>query len=583
MHKNYVQNLLRISLILTVVLFLSSKIYAQTDYIELYDKQTHFIDRMDIKLRGDSVLQFTTVKPFDRKRITERIEKIDSLDKEGMLTDVLTDIDRYNIKSLLTNNSEWTENYYDSFDTRKPILKYFFKNPSHLYSVDKREQYSLVIDPLMNVYFGKASGTNTFVNQRGIRIRGQLDRRFGFYLNLNDNQERDPLYVRDYTWAHTALPNKGYFKAYGDNGDGFDYFDIRGGITFHAGRYVDFQLGHDRFFIGNGYRTTFLSDFSAPYPFLKLNAQAGRFKYTAAVTQTIAPFPTTYYRKDSTLPRNYMMFHYLSWQPTNWLNVGFYENTMYNSKINGGMQVGYFNPVMFNRAYSSHHGNSAKSSIGLDFKANFAKHYQVYGQWLINEFHASKFLKNNGPWVNKFGWQIGGKYTDAFTIKNLDLQVESNFIRPFTYMDKWAQNNFLHYNQPLAHPLGANFKEFIGILKYQPIPKLYLDAKLIFYNKGLDSASYSYKTAYYSPNNGGDLFRNYNDYREADEGYKIGHGVSNKTLIGSFTASYEILQNLFFDVNATIRKANVQGLEEQQTKWISAGLRWNMARREFLW
>lgn len=581
MRNIILKKLTKTSSIFILLFIFSFQLSAQTDNIELYDKQTQFLDRLDVKLRGDSVMQFTTVKPFDRKRMTERIEKIDSLDKSGMLGDVLTDVDRYNIQSLLMNNSEWTENYHDSFQTRKPILKHFFKTPAHLYAVDKREQYAMVVDPLMYIGMGKASGTNTWINQRGIRVRGHVDRRFGFYLYINDNQEKDPLYVRDFTWAHTALPNKGYFKTFGNDGNAFDYFDIRGGITFHAGKYVDFHIGHDRFFIGNGYRTTFLSDFSAPYPFLKLNAQAGKFKYTTAVAQTIAPFPTSYYRKDSTLPRNYMMFHYLSWQPTNWLNVGVYENTMFNSKINGGMQVGYFNPIMFNRAYSSHHGNSAKSSIGLDFKANFAKHYQVYGQWLINEFHANQIFKTNGPWVNKFGWQIGGKYTDVFTIKNLDLQVEGNFIRPFTYVDKWAQNNFLHYNQPLAHPLGANFKEFIGILRYQPIPKLYLDAKLIFYNKGLDSASYH--TAWSQPNNGGDLFRNYHDNRMADDGYKIGHGISNKTLIGSFTASYEIIQNLFFDVNATYRNYGVQGQPDNITKWISAGLRWNMARREFLW
>lgn len=557
-------------------------LFAQTDNIELYDKQTQLIDRIDIKLRGDSVLQYTTVKPFERKRITERIEMIDSLDKSGLLDNVLTKVDRYNIHSLLMNNSEWMQRKKDKY-AGKGILSTFFKNPSHLYMVDKGNQYSLVIDPIMNVSIGRATNTNTFLNQRGIRIRGQIDNRFGFYLQLNDNQEKDPIYVRDYTWAHVALPNKGYFKRFGKDGESFDYFDIRGGMTFHVGKNVDFQIGQDRFFIGNGYRTTFLSDNSAPYPFLKMNAQAGKFKYTAAIAQTIAPFPVSYRGKDSTLPRNYMVFHYLSWQATDWLNLGFYENTMMNSAINGGFQVGYFNPVLFNRAYSSHMGNSAKSSVGLDFKANFAKHFQVYGQWLINEFHASKILKTNGPWVNKFGWQIGSKYVDAFTIKNLDLQAEGNFIRPFTFMDKWAQNNYLHYNQPLAHPLGANFKEFIGIVRYQPIPRLQISGTIISYLKGLDSASY--KTAYYSHNNGGDLFRNYNDYRVAEDGYQIGHGLKNTTLITNATISYELVQNLFFDVKATIRKYNIEGYPEDTTKWLSVGLRWNTYNRDrqFFW
>ncbi|WP_018630952.1 hypothetical protein [Niabella aurantiaca] len=567
-----IKNFLKLALI---VLPLYSS--AQTDNIELSDKQNRLINRLDIKLRGDSVLQFTTVKPYGRKRATERVERIDSLDKAGALEGVLTSVDRYNIRSMMMNNSDWTVNHADSF-RRKPILGAFFKNPAHLYSIDKRDQYSLIIDPVINFELGKATGTKTFVNTRGVRFRGQIDQRVGYYLYFSENQERDPLYVQDYNKAHVSVPGRGYYKTFKD--DGFDYWDVRGGVTFHAGKYIDFQIAHDKFFIGDGYRTTFISDFSAPYPFLKLGVQAGKLQLTSVAAQTIAPFDNAYFGRDSTRPRNYMMFHYLTWQPTNWLKLGFFESTMYNSKKNGGLQVGYLNPSMFNRAYSSYTGNSAKSSIGLDFKANFAKYFQAYGQWLINEFVVSKVFSSGGPWVNKFGYQVGAKYIDAFTVKNLDLQVEGNFIRPFTYTDKWAQNNFLHYNQPLAHPLGANFKEFVGIAHYQPLPRLYLKAMLILYNKGLDTTNYN--TAWTSPSYGGDLFRNYSDGRLSDDGYFIGGGVSNKAMLGSLMVSYEILQNLFFDVTGMYRKYQVADIPDNTTKWLSVGLRWNMARRDFV-
>lgn len=549
---------------------------AQTDNIELSDKQNRLIDRLDIKLRNDSVLRFTTVRPWGRKRATERVERIDSLDKAGALEGVLTPVDRYNIRSMMMNNSDWTTNYRDSF-RRKPILGAFFENPAHAYMVDKGEKYSLVVDPVLNLELGRATGTQTFVNTRGFRLRGQVDQRLGYYLYFSENQERDPFYVRDYTSAHVSVPGIGFYKPF--KGDQYDYWNVRGGITFHAGKYIDFQIAHDKFFVGDGYRSLFISDNSAPYPFLKLGVQAGNFQLTSVASQTIAPFPN-YYRLDSTRPRNYMMFHYLTWQATNWLKLGFFESTLFNSKINGGFQVGYLNPAMFNRAYSSYTGNSAKSSIGLDFKANFAHYFQLYGQWLINEFVVSKVLKSNGPWVNKFGYQIGAKYADAFTVKNLDLQVEGNFVRPFTYTDKWAQNNFLHYNQPLAHPLGANFREFVGIANYQPLPRLYLKAMLITYNKGLDSTNYY--TAWGSPSNGGDLFRNYNDGRLSNDGYHIGGGIANKAMLGSFTVSYEVLQNLFVDLSALYRKYRVAGIPDNTTKWLSVGLRWNMARRDFI-
>ena len=84
--------------------------------------------------------------------------------------------------------------------------------------------------------------------------------------------------------------------------------------------------------------------------------------------------------------------------------------------------------------------------------------------------------------------QLGGKYVDAFNIKNLDLQFETNRARPYTYSHYDSIANYTHYNQPLAHPLGANFQEFIGIVKYQPAPKWYINARAIYYYQGLDSA-----------------------------------------------------------------------------------------------
>ncbi|HEU0226815.1 MAG TPA: hypothetical protein VFQ86_03695, partial [Arachidicoccus soli] len=94
--------------------FFALKVKAQSDNIELSDKQNILINRLDIKLRGDSVMQFTTVKPYNRARITARIEKIDSLYKAGILGTKLSKVDEYNIRSLLMNNSDWTTHYIDS-------------------------------------------------------------------------------------------------------------------------------------------------------------------------------------------------------------------------------------------------------------------------------------------------------------------------------------------------------------------------------------------------------------------------------------------------------------------------------------
>ena len=111
------------------------------------------------------------------------------------------------------------------------------------------------------------------------------------------------------------------------------------------------------------------------------------------------------------------------------------------------------------------------------------------------------------------------KYLDAFAIKNLDLQGEVNFVRPYTYTNIIDSSvNLTNFNQPLAHPLGANFREFIFIAKLQPAAKVYMTAKVFYHEQGLDSAGL---------NMGSDIFRAYSSIPR-QYGFKIGSGILSK-------------------------------------------------------
>ncbi len=172
---------------------------------------------------------------------------------------------------------------------------------------------------------------------------------------------------------------------------------------------------------------------------------------------------------------------------------------------------------------------------------------------------------------NKYGYQLGVKYPDAFGIKNLDVQLENNRVRPFTYSHFDSVADYSHSNQPLAHPLGSNFQEYIVLLKYQPMPRLYINGKMIYYYQGLDSAGV---------NQGSDIFKNYNS-RQRDFGYYIGTGNKVKSMNVSVLASYEVFENMFIDANLQHRTYNMEIGGNASTTVISLGFRWNMARREF--
>ncbi len=177
-------------------------------------------------------------------------------------------------------------------------------------------------------------------------------------------------------------------------------------------------------------------------------------------------------------------------------------------------------------------------------------------------------------WGNKFGFQLGAKYIDAFGITNLDLQAEWNRVRPFTYTHDDSIANYTHYNQPLAHPLGANFNEIIGMVRYQPVPKLLMQAKAIYFKQGKDIGAINYGSNIFLPNRV--------PFRTIEYGVEVGSGALEKTTFGSLLLSYEVKPNLFIEANGVYRKqTSLLTSTEKSTVIIYAGLRWNMHRRDF--
>jgi hypothetical protein len=268
---------------------------------------------------------------------------------------------------------------------------------------------------------------------------------------------------------------------------------------------------------------------------------------------------------DNLLDRKYGAMHHLSMNVTKWLNVGLFEGVVFGRKNRFDFE--YLNPIIFLRHVEGTVGSPDNAVAGIDFKANVAHKFQFYGQLLLDEFLVHEISKNSGYWANKYGYQLGVKYIDAFKINNLDLQLETNRVRPFTYSHYDSVANYTHYNQPLAHPLGANFQEWVGILKYQPAPRWSIDARAIYYYQGLDSLGENF---------GSNPFELYTT-RSKNYGYYIGSGHKVKCLNAAIALSYELKENLFIEGNALYRKFT----DPNNASLFNIGIRWNAARRDY--
>ena len=553
------------------VFFYPITIFAQTTYLPEGSKEYHFIDRMEIKQGKNTDINFSTLKPYSRRTIVQEAEYIDSINRgndslqasaQGENTgSYLSRVDEYNLHSLLMDNSEWYSGSKETFLSKKSILNTFYVTKPNLLEVNTKD-FFLVVNPVINLQLGVESGNdqNLYYNKRGVTLRGRIANKIGFSTTITDNQERGPSFFQDRVTTLNAVPGVGFYKKFKSNG--YDYFDGRGYFTFNVTKYIDVQFGYDKNFIGNGYRSLFLDNNGDSYLFLKLNTKIWKFDYQNLFMELMPQFSKT---GANLLDRKYAAMHHLSMNVTKWLNVGLFEGVIFGRKNRFDFE--YLNPIIFLRHVEGTVGSPDNAVAGIDFKANAVHHLQFYGQLLLDEFLVHEIVKGNGYWANKYGYQLGVKYIDAFKINNLDLQLESNRVRPFTYSHYDSVANYTHYNQPLAHPLGASFQEWIGVLKYQPAPKWYVDARAIYYYQGLDSAGIDF---------GSNPFVLYQK-RSSDFGYYVGTGRKVQCVNASLTLSYELSQNLFIDGSLLYRKYT--GLDNSSI--FNIGIRWNAARRDY--
>ncbi|MDI3318931.1 hypothetical protein [Pinibacter soli] len=542
--------------------------FAQSSLLPQQTKYQQMLDRLEIKAQKDSVLNFSFVKPQNRKMLVERAELL--LKNDSMNDNLkLSDVDRANLQSFFANNIEWVSGDKSVYNSKHPIWNTIYKTKANFFQVDSKD-FFLAVNPVLQFQVSKEKNNSEslFLNTRGVSGRGLIAKKIGFDFYLTDNQERTPGFVQKWVDSFHAVPGAGFYKPFKTTA--YDYFDGRGSIYFNVTKYINVQFGFDKNFYGNGYRSLFLSDFSNNYLFLKLSTRIWKLDYEMLVNELV-PQDKDMNAGNTVVDKKYSTIHRLSMNVTKWLNVGLFDNVVYGRT--NSVELAYLNPIIFLRPAESNNGSADNSMIGIDLKANVAKRLQFYSQIMLDEFVLSHVKDQDGWWGNKYGIQAGMKYIDAFGIKNLDIQGEVNAVRPYTYSHYDSVANWTHYNQPLAHPFGANFLEGIGIIRYQPFKKLQIQAKLIAWRQGLDSAGTNY---------GGNVFKDYNT-RPGDFGFNIGSGAKGTGVNGSLWVGYEVLENLLIDGSFMYRKLSVPSYPSynNNSTMFTLGLRLNMFRREY--
>ncbi len=563
----------------------------QSPYLPYNADYHHLVDRMEIRQGRWAEGFHSSTKPYSRQSVIQLTDSV--------ITNrdyYLSSTDRFNLAYLRNDSWEWVNQKADTLltagiirhmdyasspgDSRQPFLTHFYKKKADLYSLQTPD-FDLHVNPVINLSFdldrSDPQRTRTYANTRGLEVRGTIGKKLGFYAYFADNQVFYPKYVREYATLYGKpdaidnngfAPGEGFTKRYpAGGGIGSDFISARGTFNFNMLKIINVQFGHDRNFIGNGFRSMFLSDNSSPYLFLKLTTRLGK---NIQYTNLFAELQNVEKANGSQLiPNKYATMHHLSVNIGEHVNLGIFESIIFSRDR---LEIGYLNPLILYRFVESYRGSADNSFAGIDAKVNFLGHFMGYGQFLLDEFILSNLVSGRGSWTNKFAAQVGVKYIDAFDVANLDLQGEINVARPYTYAHVGGGTNYTHYNQPLAHPLGANFVEGVGIARYQR-DKLSLTGIFRVAKYGADPDGRNY---------GSNITKDYNS-KFRDEGNFIGQGRTTITTFVDGRASYMLRHNLFVEGRYMYRLQSSQFKPLEYTNnFATIGIRWNYAYRNLL-
>jgi hypothetical protein len=429
----------------------------------------------------------------------------------------------------------------------------------HIFDVHDPE-YTFFADYLPDLQIGREfqNKTTTYLNTRGYQLGGTVGNNFYFYSSGYEDQGRFPVYYKSYVNSIGFIPGESYNRD-ASTDQTADWSYVTAIVSYTPIKQLNLELGEDKTFIGDGYRSLLLSDFAANYPLLRATATLGPVQYMMMWTNM----------EDKNLPqfddfgnnrRKWAIFHYVDWTVTKRFSLGFFDALIAADANNQGQMHGfdanYINPLVFSSSLGPKTPYPDNVYNGFTAKYKVLNKTAVYAQLLLDRIGESTAPQNT------YGYQVGVRGADLLKVTNFNYLLEYNTVKPYTYQAPQVISNYSDYSQPLGDPLGANFKEVVGIVDYS-IGRFDFQGQLNYAQFGLNAAE---------ADDGQSILGSFDPSTVV--GSSTGQGIRTNLYYGEGTVAFIInpKYNLRFEVGGLYRReTNVNGTNN--TKLITFGLR----------
>lgn len=346
----------------------------------------------------------------------------------------------------------------------------------------KERKAYVAINPILNIGFGVDFASKKLIsyNLKGLEIRADIGKKFTIYTSFLNTVGKFPAYIALYSGISGVVPGEGNIRNRGKGG--LDFSSINAYLSYSPVKQFNIQVGNGKHFIGDGYRSLFLSDNAYTYPYVQLTTTVWRIKYMNIYAELIDNI-RNFNDFGQGFPRKLANFNYFSIDAAKFLQLGIFEGITWRrttAKGNTFFDYNFLNPLIGARAFQKKLDDNTTKIYGANIKITCPKYVVIYGQFMFNKYGKKNTVDR------RMGWQAGVKYFDVAGVKNLNFQAEYNSVRPYSYQGQDSAIGYYHYNQSLGHPMGANFDEFLVMLNYQ-YKRFYASYKMSYIRAGTDS------------------------------------------------------------------------------------------------
>ncbi len=437
----------------------------------------------------------------------------------------------------------------------------------HLFDVQTKD-YTFYGDVIADLQLGRdfSGKRSTYLNSRGFQFGGTVGTKFSFYTSGFEDQGKFPTYYNDVVNANGFIPGQAYARNYiGQARNSQDWSYVTAIASYTPIKQLNITLGQDKMFVGDGYRSLLLSDYAANMPLLRLTANLGSVQYMMAWAY-LEDLKAPKFDELGSNRRKWALFHYVDWNVSNRVSLGFF-NALITPEADDqgnrrGFDVNFINPLVFSSGLGS--SGSPKDNVFMGFTGKYKifDKTAIYGQLLLDKFKFNNFFSGNNL-DNTNGIQLGIRGADIFKVNRLNYLFEFNTVKPYTYTNSNTLNNYTFFGDPLAHPFGANFREFLGIVNYS-IGRFDFQCQLDYGKYGLDANA--------TDNNGKLLTKP--DPVNPTPTPAFGQGISTQLYYGEGTVSFLVnpKTNLRIEIGGIYRQEK-NALNDNKTTLVTFGVK----------